>query len=120
WPLRAQRRRRVCFFFSSRRRHTIFSRDWSSGVCSSDLAAREPEPEAFADEEPSGGSGAAFDLAAIAGALEEHSGRLTVSVGDAEIGRASCRERLGDRAGAAAMRKQKEGELQAGHYQRRR
>lgn len=46
-------------------------------------AAREPEPEAFADEEPSGGSGAAFDLAAIAGALEEHSGRLTVSVGDA-------------------------------------
>src|SRR5690606_11942687 len=26
-----------CFFFSSRRRHTIFSRDWSSDVCSSDL-----------------------------------------------------------------------------------
>src|SRR5690606_39963472 len=25
------------FFFSSRRRHTIFSRDWSSDVCSSDL-----------------------------------------------------------------------------------
>src|SRR5690606_41146265 len=24
------------FFFSSRRRHTIFSRDWSSDVCSSD------------------------------------------------------------------------------------
>src|SRR5690606_39503006 len=24
-------------FFSSRRRHTIFSRDWSSDVCSSDL-----------------------------------------------------------------------------------
>src|SRR5436309_11743399 len=31
---------RVCplgFFFSSRRRHTRFSRDWSSDVCSSDL-----------------------------------------------------------------------------------
>src|SRR5690606_39761930 len=27
------------FFFSSRRRHTRFSRDWSSDVCSSDLAA---------------------------------------------------------------------------------
>src|SRR5690606_22709058 len=28
----------VClFFFSSRRRHTRFSRDWSSDVCSSDL-----------------------------------------------------------------------------------
>src|SRR5690606_19051086 len=33
--------RRACtvglFFFSSRRRHTRFSRDWSSDVCSSDL-----------------------------------------------------------------------------------
>src|SRR5256884_8565704 len=28
---------RVCFFFSSRRRHTRCSRDWSSDVCSSDL-----------------------------------------------------------------------------------
>src|SRR5205809_5874706 len=27
------------FFFSSRRRHTICSRDWSSDVCSSDLAS---------------------------------------------------------------------------------
>src|SRR3712207_7209417 len=26
-------------FFSSRRRHTIYWRDWSSDVCSSDLAA---------------------------------------------------------------------------------
>src|SRR5690606_40362034 len=29
----------VFFFFSSRRRHTRFSRDWSSDVCSSDLRA---------------------------------------------------------------------------------
>src|SRR5690606_8753044 len=28
------------FFFSSRRRHTRFSRDWSSDVCSSDLYLR--------------------------------------------------------------------------------
>src|SRR5699024_11352930 len=27
----------VCFFFSSRRRHTRSKRDWSSDVCSSDL-----------------------------------------------------------------------------------
>src|SRR5690606_39859621 len=27
------------FFFSSRRRHTRFSRDWSSDVCSADLEA---------------------------------------------------------------------------------
>src|SRR5690606_39346486 len=30
----------VFFFFSSRRRHTRFSRDWSSDVCSSDLNQR--------------------------------------------------------------------------------
>src|SRR6266511_4184332 len=30
----------VFFFFSSRRRHTRFSRDWSSDVCSSDLYTR--------------------------------------------------------------------------------
>src|SRR6266498_4103342 len=34
------------FFFSSRRRHTRCGRDWSSDVCSSDLAAA-----AWADEE---------------------------------------------------------------------
>src|SRR5690606_39712988 len=32
------------FFFSSRRRHTRFSRDWSSDVCSSDLLARQLAP----------------------------------------------------------------------------
>src|SRR5215471_20930064 len=33
----------LCFFFSSRRRHTRSLRDWSSDVCSSDLAsARDP------------------------------------------------------------------------------
>src|SRR5256884_2051358 len=30
------------FFFSSRRRHTRCSRDWSSDVCSSDLRAAPP------------------------------------------------------------------------------
>src|SRR5436305_11794778 len=31
---------RIFFFFSSRRRHTRCGRDWSSDVCSSDLAGR--------------------------------------------------------------------------------
>src|SRR5260221_2498532 len=31
----------VCFFFSSRRRHTRSLCDWSSDVCSSDLAGRQ-------------------------------------------------------------------------------
>src|SRR6476661_10293857 len=30
----------IFFFFSSRRRHTRFKCDWSSDVCSSDLASR--------------------------------------------------------------------------------
>src|SRR6266436_5474304 len=34
----------VCFFFSSRRRHTRCSRDWSSDVCSSDLALLRDQP----------------------------------------------------------------------------
>src|SRR5262249_57932566 len=32
----------VCFFFSSRRRHTRLVSDWSSDVCSSDLATAGP------------------------------------------------------------------------------
>src|SRR5205809_5297005 len=35
--------RLVVFFFSSRRRHTRCSRDWSSDVCSSDLLAAAVE-----------------------------------------------------------------------------
>src|SRR5438067_12275403 len=35
------------FFFSSRRRHTISKRDWSSDVCSSDLCAAFGEVHAL-------------------------------------------------------------------------
>src|SRR5258707_10545408 len=44
---------RVFFFFSSRRRHTRYWRDWSSDVCSSDLvrscriACTRPAPPEF-------------------------------------------------------------------------
>src|SRR5690606_39737999 len=53
---------RARFFFPSIRRHTRFSRDWSSDVCSSDLAARG-DPElghrgAVADRGLGGGEGA--------------------------------------------------------------
>src|SRR5690606_39768266 len=40
----------LVFFFSSRRRHTRFSRDWSSDVCSSDLVDPHlvhPEADGF-------------------------------------------------------------------------
>src|SRR5690606_39951301 len=39
----------VSFFFSSRRRHTRFSRDWSSDVCSSDLGSWENTPRSVFD-----------------------------------------------------------------------
>src|SRR5207302_3082678 len=39
------------FFFSSRRRHTRFSRDWSSDVCSSDLGALAADALAVDDVE---------------------------------------------------------------------
>src|SRR5215217_8737772 len=35
----------IFFFFSSRRRHTRYWRDWSSDVCSSDLAATTEPPD---------------------------------------------------------------------------
>src|SRR2546429_4235988 len=88
------------FFFSSRRRHTRCSRDWSSDVCSSDLGTRTAAI--------TGAFVAAHDAV---GWLIAH-GTLTaspirdfvaaVSVGvvggtpllDLEIGRASCRERV--------------------------
>src|SRR5439155_7261888 len=43
------------FFFSSRRRHTRWPRDWSSDVCSSDLHQVAPPPPAMAA--PLGDSG---------------------------------------------------------------
>src|SRR5690606_40483795 len=39
------------FFFSSRRRHTRFSRDWSSDVCSSDLALTLTEAAAISTDQ---------------------------------------------------------------------
>src|SRR5438445_7523534 len=37
------------FFFSSRRRHTRYWRDWSSDVCSSDLPLAEGVPRALGE-----------------------------------------------------------------------
>src|SRR5439155_6432877 len=48
------------FFFSSRRRHTRWPRDWSSDVCSSDLCEHQPVFTAgkrtTPDERPSDGT----------------------------------------------------------------
>src|SRR5580698_11226989 len=46
---RCVRLRVSIFFFSSRRRHTILTCDWSSDVCSSDLRSGYAIPAAFSN-----------------------------------------------------------------------
>src|SRR5690625_7872493 len=57
------------FFFSSRRRHTRWPRDWSSDVCSSDLGLREVRAELVEHERagrlPLGGAAGGRRLLAL-------------------------------------------------------
>src|SRR5690606_39422911 len=75
------------FFFSSRRRHTRFSRDWSSDVCSSDL--RDIEMPVLHVLQRMERYGVLLDTGLLA--------RLS-----REFGRASCRERVEIWGGAGA------------------
>src|SRR5207253_8067053 len=81
------------FFFSSRRRHTRWPRDWSSDVCSSDLdprfAPRSACPPArnAAPTDPGNGSRGARSPRPPSPRPRPE------SRGSEEIGRASCRER---------------------------
>src|SRR5690606_40379609 len=94
--------------FSSRRRHTSFSRDWSSDVCSSDLVlalARERRSEVMVLRAlglpPAGqartrtaellGVGA---LGTVLGVLAGWAAAALLVPTLAQIGRASCRERV--------------------------
>src|SRR5207247_7300073 len=91
------------FFFSSRRRHTRSTRDWSSDVCSSDLEELvrvhlpDPEPEFLvvgAEVHLVG----ARELGRHAEAPRLLAGERRRKIGERddavrEIGRASCRER---------------------------
>src|SRR5690625_7823955 len=79
----------VFFFFSSRRRHTRWPRDWSSDVCSSDLC--------FAEVHLGVCRSAPFECVP-AGQVQVPGGvrhGLRV-VGEPKIGRAACRERAED------------------------
>src|SRR3712207_3179892 len=68
-------------FFTSRRRHTIYWRDWSSDVCSSDLAGDRVRARV------AGG----LPRRPVGGAVRVRGGARGGGAG--EIGRASCRER---------------------------
>src|SRR5690606_39545873 len=83
------------FFFSSRRRHTRFSRDWSSDVCSSDLAiGMMTRMKAPSLERPS-----IMAASSISRGISAKKPRIIQTTRDrlkvvwAKIGRAPCRER---------------------------
>src|SRR5690606_40922684 len=94
------------FFFSSRRRHTRFSRDWSSDVCSSDLSNPEERTPVAIVRDLSLTYGRKRALDSVS--LEVPAGRMVGLIGPdgvgkssllalisgAQIGRASCRKSL--------------------------
>src|SRR2546429_5033821 len=87
----------VFFFFSSRRRHTRCSRDWSSDVCSSDLIAALSGHLTLASQFQWIGTYPALIAFSVATALEiggYYIPWLDHLLDTIEIGRASCRERV--------------------------
>src|SRR4030043_1657213 len=64
------------FFFSSRRRHTRCSRDWSSDVCSSDLHGDRQPDELDPHRQGAQAREAARRAASKLGRSEEHTSEL--------------------------------------------
>src|SRR5438067_6926019 len=89
----------VFFFFSSRRRHTRSKRDWSSDVCSSDLIP-VGRTMSFLSASLPGKSAHVLPLARLGRIDAERklmvlpTGIKRLALAAAEIGRASCRERV--------------------------
>src|SRR5690625_7378479 len=91
------------FFFSSRRRHTRWPRDWSSDVCSSDLVQDRrlnDIPDAFAGNRHAQAYFGVFKkvlpeaLAVLDQKIQDKWIKLAFEIDQSEIGRASCRERV--------------------------
>src|SRR5699024_12198063 len=89
----------ILFFFSSRRRHTRSKRDWSSDVCSSDLATcffAQKQIEKVADQIRKKAGLYFVDVIGSRTVSDQLAERLQVrheSPQLLQIGRASCRER---------------------------
>src|SRR5438105_13462614 len=96
------------FFFSSRRRHTRSTRDWSSDVCSSDLLRPRDHP-ACCRTTPSRPR-----AHPCRNALSD----LPANLSDrhpSEIGRASCRERVQISEVAVSLKKKQRGTQEQYH-----
>src|SRR5207302_7507256 len=104
------------FFFSSRRRHTRFSRDWSSDVCSSDLVLDTADGSFLSTGRrralladlplvsvPVLWDGPGSTLAHLR-ALLGPSRYKTPHWKERQIGRASCRERVEESVGGGAWK----------------
>src|SRR5690606_41048414 len=106
------------FFFSSRRRHTRFSRDWSSDVCSSDLTLvhglfqRDLLLEyirhfvLFEDDGRLVKKIAAYHQFHAVRAVVQSVLKASAPGGTRKIGRASCRERVKMTVGAGSTKQQ--------------
>src|SRR5690348_18261920 len=99
----------IFFFFSSRRRHTRWTGDWSSDVCSSDLLALHAQtvapqtpPEAQSQTHSAAQSPTAEQTQSPPGTSGAN---ITI-----EIGRASCRERVEISEVAESLKKKNENE----------
>src|SRR5690606_40918291 len=101
------------FFFSSRRRHTRFSRDWSSDVCSSDLVMDTPKAQIALTL--SAGEAGILRLPIIArpptSAGKDFPIRIAIRYRTSDnapikIGRASCRERMSLAVAGGSLKEQ--------------
>src|SRR5690606_39335953 len=98
---------KLFFFLSSRRRHTRFSRDWSSDVCSSDLNALRKFVETVGVAKRDNVIEVSLLEFCIREDLNKTAPRVMavldpvklVITNYPEIGRASCRERVQKRGG---------------------
>src|SRR3712207_8262254 len=102
----------LCFFFSSRRRHTRYWRDWSSDVCSPISTYPDGFPEEIiARFESETGRGVIGNKPASGTRIIEELGPEQEKAGSwivytsAEVGRASCRERGEISVGAGQLKK---------------
>src|SRR5438105_8231660 len=100
------------FFFSSRRRHTRSTRDWSSDVCSSDLTDVAVEARGLRLDPVAHAAFLADERIALTPTEFRLLARLVSSPGEAvrrrdQIGRATCRERGEISAGDVTVKKKR-------------